>query len=93
MRIFENRVLRNTFGPKIEEVREDRTTLHNEGHDFYFSPLIIRVMKSQEMNWAGNMVCWGIKEKHTGFVCGSLKNYMGTLDEDGRTIKKWISKE
>jgi hypothetical protein len=31
LRVFENRTLRNIFGPKVAEVAGDWTNLHNEG--------------------------------------------------------------
>jgi hypothetical protein len=30
LRVFENRVLRRVFGPKMDEVTRDRRKLHNE---------------------------------------------------------------
>ena len=39
LRVFENRVLRNTFGPKRDEVTGEWRGLHNEElRDFYSSP-------------------------------------------------------
>ena len=50
MRVFENRELRRTFGPKCDEVKGERTKLHNKKfNDLYSSPNIIRVMKSRRM--------------------------------------------
>jgi hypothetical protein len=50
LRVFENRALRRIFGPKRDEVAGDRRKLHNEElHNLYFSPNIIRVMKSRRM--------------------------------------------
>jgi hypothetical protein len=51
--IFENRVLRRIFGPKRDEVTGEWRKLHNEElHDLYFSPSIIRIMKTRRMSWA-----------------------------------------
>jgi len=48
--VFENRVLRGTFGAKREEVGGDWRRLHNEElHNLSASPNIIRVMKSRRM--------------------------------------------
>jgi hypothetical protein len=44
-RIFENRVLRRIFGPKRDEVRGGWIKLHNEHHNLYCSPSIIRMIK------------------------------------------------
>jgi hypothetical protein len=48
LRVFENRVLRRTFGPKRDEATEEWRKLHNEElHDLYSSPTIVRVIKSR----------------------------------------------
>jgi hypothetical protein len=45
--VFGNRELRRIFGPKREEVTEERRRLHNkELHALYSSPDITRVIKS-----------------------------------------------
>jgi len=55
LRLFENRVLRNVFGPIKKEVTGEWRTLHNEElHNSYSSQYIIRVMKSR-MRWAGHV--------------------------------------
>jgi hypothetical protein len=46
LRVFENRVLRRIFGPKMDEVTEEWRKLHNgELHNLYSSPGIIRQIK------------------------------------------------
>jgi hypothetical protein len=46
LRVFENRVLRRTFGTEREEVMEDWRRLHNEElRNLYDSPNIIRMIK------------------------------------------------
>jgi hypothetical protein len=58
LRVFENRVLRKTFGPKRDEVTRDWRKLHNEElHNLYSSPSIIRMIKSRRMRWAGHVAC------------------------------------
>jgi hypothetical protein len=58
--VFENRVLRRIFGPKRDEVAGDWRKLHNEElHSLYFSPNIIRMIKSRRMRWAGNVARMG----------------------------------
>jgi hypothetical protein len=57
--VFENRVLRRIFGPKWEE-DGSWIKLHNdELHDLYFSPNIVRVIKSRRMRWAGHVARMG----------------------------------
>ena len=53
--MFENRVLRIIFGPKGDEVKGERRVLHHEVfNDLYFSPNIVRVIKSRGISWG-----WG----------------------------------
>jgi hypothetical protein len=50
LRVFENRVLRKKFGPKWDEVTREWRKLHNENIYYpYFSPNIIRLIKSRRM--------------------------------------------
>ena len=56
--MFENRVLRRIFGPKRDGVtREWRKLRNEEPNDLYFSPNIVRVIKSRRMRWAGHVAC------------------------------------
>jgi hypothetical protein len=51
--VFENRVLRRIFGPKMDEVTGEWRKFHNEElRDLYSSPLIIRIIKSRRIRWA-----------------------------------------
>jgi hypothetical protein len=55
LRVFENRVLRRLCGPKGDAVTQMWRKLHNEElNDLYFSPNIVRVIKSRRMKWAGH---------------------------------------
>jgi hypothetical protein len=46
LRLFENRVLRNIFGPKRDEGTGEWRKLHNEElRDLYSSPSIVRIIK------------------------------------------------
>jgi len=50
LRVYENRVLRKTFGPKIDGVTGEWRRLHDvELHDLYSSPHIIPVIKSRSI--------------------------------------------
>jgi hypothetical protein len=58
--VFENRVLREIFGPKRDEVTGEWRRLHNEElNDLYSSKNIIRVIKSNKMRWAGHVARMG----------------------------------
>jgi hypothetical protein len=60
LRVFENRVLRRTFGPKRDEVTEGWRKVHNEElHNLYSSPSIIRMIKSRKMRWVGHVAQMG----------------------------------
>jgi hypothetical protein len=49
-------VLRRIFGPKRDEmVGAWRELHHEELHDYYSSPSIIRMIKSRRMRWMGNV--------------------------------------
>jgi hypothetical protein len=55
LRVFENKVVRRTFGPKRDEVTGEWRKLHNEElHILYSSPNIIRQIKSRRVKWAGH---------------------------------------
>jgi hypothetical protein len=59
---IENRLLRRIFGPKRDEVTGGWRKLHNEElHNLYFSPSIIRIIKSRRMAWAWHVARIGEK--------------------------------
>jgi hypothetical protein len=53
--VFQNRVLRRIFGPKRDEVRGCRRKLHEQLHNLYSSPNIIRTNKWRRVRWAGQV--------------------------------------
>jgi hypothetical protein len=66
--VFENRVLRRIFGPKIDKVTGDWRKLHNEElHTLYSSPHIIKMIKSRRMRWAGHVARMGRRGMHIGY--------------------------
>jgi hypothetical protein len=66
--VFENRLLRRIFVPKRDEVTGEWRKLNNEKfNDLYYSPNIVRVIKSIRMRWAGHVACVGMGEACTGF--------------------------
>jgi hypothetical protein len=60
LRVFENRVSRTIFGPKREEDGSWRKLRNDEFHSLYYSPNIVRVIKSRRMRWAGHVVRMGV---------------------------------
>ena len=66
--MLENRVLRRIFGSKGDEVMGEWRKLHNEDlNDLYYSPNIVRMIKSRTMCWAGHVARMGRREAYTGF--------------------------
>jgi hypothetical protein len=55
LRVFENRVLR-IFGPKRDEVTGEWRKLYNEElNDLCISHIVVQVIKSRRMRWAGRV--------------------------------------
>jgi hypothetical protein len=60
--VIESRVLRRIFGLKRDEVTGEWRKLHNEElRDLYYSPSIIRIIKSRRKRWAGHVTRMGEK--------------------------------
>jgi hypothetical protein len=60
LRTFENRVLRTIFGPQRDEVTQEWRKIYNEEfNDLYFSPSVVRVIKSGRMRWADHVARMG----------------------------------
>jgi hypothetical protein len=74
VRVFENRVLRRIFGPKIEEVLGECRKLHNEEiNDLYSSPSIVRMITSRIMRWARHVACMGERRGVYRIWCWNLR--------------------
>jgi hypothetical protein len=55
LRVFQRRVLRSIFGPKRDEATREWRRLHNEElYALHILPIIIRVIKSRRLGWAGH---------------------------------------
>jgi hypothetical protein len=69
--VFENRVLRRIYGPKTDEVTGEWRKLHNkELHDLHSSPIIIRIIKTRRMRWAGHVARMGEKRNTYRLLVG-----------------------
>jgi hypothetical protein len=96
LRVLENRVLRRIFGPKRDEVAGVWRKLHNEEfRDLYFSPTIVRVIKSSRMRWAGHVDRMGRGKACTGFCWGNLRerDHWEDTNVDWKIILRWIVKK
>jgi hypothetical protein len=66
LRVFENRVLRKIFIPKMDKVTGECRKLHNEElRDLYSSQSIIRIIKSRRMRWTGQIA--RMREKRNAY--------------------------
>jgi len=60
LRVCENRVLRRIFGPKRDDVTGEWRKLQNEElNDLYCSHIIVRVIKTRRIRWAGHVARMG----------------------------------
>jgi hypothetical protein len=85
--VFENKVLRRMFGPKMDEVTGEWRKLHNEElRDLYSSPSIIRVIKSRKMRWAGHVAQMGEKRNACRLSVGKPEGKRPL----GRSRRGWV---
>jgi hypothetical protein len=69
--VCENRVLRRIVGPKRDEVTGEWRKLHNEELcDLYSSSIIVRVIKSRRLRWAGHVARKGEKSNAYRLLVG-----------------------
>jgi hypothetical protein len=87
LRVFENRVLRRTFGPKRDEVTGDWRKLPNEKlHNLYSSSNIIRLIKSRRIRWAGHVARMGEKRNAYRILVGKPEGKRSL----GRPRRRWV---
>jgi hypothetical protein len=86
LRVFENKVLRRIFGPKRDEVTGEWRRLHNkELYSLYSSPIIIRVIKSRRLRWAGHVARMGERRGACRALVGKPKGRRPL----GRPRRRW----
>jgi hypothetical protein len=72
--VFENKVLRRTFGAKRDEVTGGWRKLHNEElHDLYSSPSIIRIIKARRVRLAEHVARMGEKRNAYRLLVGKTE--------------------
>jgi hypothetical protein len=87
LRVFENRVLRRIFGPKRDGLTGGWRKLQNEElHNLYFSPSIIRIIKSSTMRWAGHVARMGENRNVYRLLVGKPERKRPL----GRPRSRWI---
>jgi hypothetical protein len=89
LRVFENSVLRSVFGTKRDEVTGEWRKLHNEElNDLYSLHNIVRVVKSRQMRWAGQVERIGEDSGVQRVLVGKPEgqSQWGDQDVDGRII-------
>jgi hypothetical protein len=85
--MFVNMALRTIFGPKRNGVMGGWRKLHSEElHNLYYSPGIIRVIKSKRMRWAGYVA--GMEENRN--VYRLLVGKPEGKRPLGRSKRRWI---
>jgi hypothetical protein len=62
--------------------------INEDLNDLYYSPKVIRVVKSRRMRWVGHVESRGRREVYTGFWWGYLKvrDHLGDPGVDCRII-------
>jgi hypothetical protein len=62
LKVLENRVLRRIFEPKRDKATKEWRKLHNEElKELYSAPIIVWVIISRRMRWAGHVERMGIR--------------------------------
>jgi hypothetical protein len=93
LRVFENRVLRRIFGPKMNDVTGEWRKLHSEElHILYSSLILLSQIKSRKMRRVEHVACMGEERKVYGLFVGKpegkrplrrLRLRLGGWDQNG----------
>jgi hypothetical protein len=80
-------VLRRLFGPKRDEVKGDWRKMHNEEvHNLYYSPNVIRMIKSRRMRRVGHVARMGEKRNAYRILVGKSEGKRPL----GRIRRRWV---
>jgi hypothetical protein len=80
-------VLRRIFGPRRDKVTGEWMRLHNEElNDLYFSPNIVRVIKSRRIRWAGHVARMGEERVFYRALLGKPEGRRPL----GRPRRRWV---
>jgi hypothetical protein len=85
--------LRRIFEPKRDEVTGEWRKLHNKKHnDLCCSPIIVRVIESRRMRWAGHVARMGERRGVYRVLVGKPegKRPLGNRGIGGRVTLRWI---
>jgi hypothetical protein len=86
-RVFGNRVLRRIIGSKRDEVTGEWRELHKqELRDLYFSPSIIRIIKSRRMRWVDEVARMVKKRNAYRLLVGKPEGRRPL----GRPRRRWV---
>jgi hypothetical protein len=84
--VFENRVLRRIFGLQRDKVTGGWRKLHEELHNLYSSPNIIRMIEPRRMRWAGHVARMGKKRNAYSILVGKPEGKRPL----GRPRRRWV---
>jgi len=91
VRVSENGVLREIFGPKRDEVTQKWRKLHNEElSDLYCLSNIVRVIKSKKIRRTGHVAYMGERRDVYWWVNQRERDHLEDPGVDGRKILRWI---
>ena len=86
LRVFDNRVLRRIFGPKMDEMTEEWRKIHNEElNGLYCSPNIVWVIKLGRMRWEGHVARMGERRSLYRVLVGKHEG----KESVGRPRRRW----